>query len=489
MEPKVFIRTLKMTRGRYTKKQNADAEKKTIEKMVENEGGKLSVIAMLNEAGETELKDYVKSVLGITSVVESKTAEVTPKVGRPKNAEKEYGRSSDGVLYEIDSIKKTCKKVYKDLKDLSIEDLEIPEMSLTTYQRYLKDRFSTETCTMKKGKLLFRGYRISVSVEDGFVVEDCRKKYEVVDTPWEGIPTPAELGDWFENPTKKEKSGEEKLQEYLAAVAEGKRREYEKKRERERKIAEAEKAEEALENIDFEEYRNKVLKQIKDIRNKTAGTFNPEDFATMIPFKRWKRNCKSLLTMWKNKKIRYAKFLKEHEEATIAETFVVEEKRHRSSFKGTPLPDHKKVGYLIGNKLEVDDKLVDAVPFLLDYLLYHEHRAMSQIMKYADGLITDRELIENPIEVDWKIEYHKRKLENTAHNARVLTCVFESCGIVAPQDLLYESDLVPGDVILLYERGAFHRKTVASTEMGVVLGKEIGLLKTDKWILAPKKTK
>lgn len=497
MELKSFIRTLKMQRGRYAKNPNAESEKKTIENLTEKIGGKLEAIAQLKKAGEDELKDYIKGVLGIKTVI----SEVTPasadtegsvtgekkKVGRPKKADKQYGRDGNGVLYEIDTVKKTCKKVYNALKDLKYEDLDIPEMSLNTYQRYLKDRFPGETCTLKKGKLMFRDYRITLTVQDGFMVEDVRKHYEVVDTPWEGIPTPAELGEWFKNPTRRELTDAEKIQENIEAIERGRKQEYERKRERERKIAEAEKAREEAENIDFEACRKNVLRKIEEIRTKVDTVFNPEGFADMIPFKRWRRQCKSLLTKWKNKDIRYVKFLKELEKVTTEETFVIKEKNHRSAFKGSLMPEHKKVGYLRGNKLEVDDKLIDAVPFLMDYLLFYEPKAMSQIMKYAKGEITDRELIEEPIKVDWKEEYKKKLLPNTAHNARVLTCVYESCGLIAPQDLLFESDLKVGDVILVYFEGKLRRKTVASVEHGVVLGKEVGLLKTDKWILAPKK--
>ena len=507
MELKSFIRTLKMQRGRYAKNPNAEAEKKTIENLTEKIGGRLEAIAQLTEAGEGELKDYIKDVFGVETNITEVAPESTTdtdvdevevvdedsvtgekkKVGRPKKDAKQYGRDEKGVLYEIDTVKKTCKKVYNDLKDLRYEDLDIPEMSLNTYQRYLKDKFPGETCSFKKGRLIFRDYRITLTVQDGFMVEDIRRHYEVVDTPWEGIPTPAELGEWFKNPTRRELTDDEKIQENLAAIEAGKKYEYEKKRERERKIAEVEKAREEAENIDFEACRKKVLHKINEIRKKIDATFNPEGFADMIPFKRWRRQCKSLLTKWKNKDIRYAKFLKELERITTEETFIIKEKNHRSAFKGSFLPDHKKVGYLRGDKLEVDDKLIDAVPFLMDYLLFYEPRAMSQIMKYAKGEITDRELIEEPIKVDWREEYKKRLLPNTAHNARVLTCVYESCGLIAPQDLLFESDLKVGDVILVYFEGKLLRKTVASVECGVVLGREVGLRKTDKWILAPKK--
>ena len=227
---------------------------------------------------------------------------------------------------------------------------------------------------------------------------------------------------------------------------------------------------------------------ISDARSKTIDV-DPENFTEMIPFKRWKRKVKSLFTQWKERKIRYAKFLNEIETLTKEETFVVEEKKHRSSFTGTLMPEHEKVGMLVGNKIEVDGKWIDAVPFLLEYLLFYEKRAMSQVMKYAAGEISDVELIKNPLEVDWKVEYNKRALENTAHNARVLCMVYDQLGIVAPQDLLYEADLQVGDRIMVAVDGELKQQVVSSVDKGIVLGKEIGLLKLDKWIKLPKKEK
>lgn len=500
MEIKAIIRTLKMLRGRYAKKPNAEAEKKSIETFVEKNGGRLNVIADLNEAGETELKSYVRNILGMVKVQaeEDKTIEVNAdevdfekplkKAGRPKK-EEEYARDKEGNLYIIDSVKKTCRRVLKSFEQLADEMLDFPEMSLQTYVRYLKDRFPDETCTFKKGKLHFRGYRISLTAEEGFVVEDTTKRYEVVDTPWEGIPTPKELGEWFVKPVTRELTEAEKLQEHLAAVERGKKLAYDKRRQHEKRAAEIDKAFEEAEDIDYEKLRKQVLKKIKDIRAKIDTATCPTDFPSMIPFKRWRRKANSLLTKWKKKEIRYAKFLNELEKITEEETFVIEEKRHRSAFTGTLMPAHEKVGYLRGNKLEVDDKLVDAVPFLVEYLLYHEKRAMSQLMKYGSGEITARELIENPMEVDWKVEYKKNAIANTAENARVITCVYEACGIVAPQDLLFETDLKVGDVILLYVDGEFKRRTIAKVTKGVEVGKEVGILKTDKWIMAPVKEK
>lgn len=477
METKKFISTLKGFRTRFTNKPNIELEKKSVETLVEKAGGKLEAIAVLNEVelpGEIKesLKQYLKGVLGVTTVKPS------AKVVEVGDDGTELAMR-DGKLYKLDTVKKTMKRVYKDLSALNVDDVELEQMPMTVYQRYLKDNFEGESCTIKKGKLLFRGYRISCTAENGFMVEDTQNKYKVVDTPFEGIPTPKELGEWFKKP--KVEHTPEQLRE---AVEKGKELARKAQEERERNA----RAVEEVEEPDYEELRRKVLRTIKSIRSKTFD-FDPTKFPEMIPFKRWKRKVNSLLTQWKNREIRYAKFLNELEKVTTEETFVVAEKKHRSTFVGTLLPEHKTVGMLKGNKIEVDGKWVDAVPFLLDYLLFYEKRAMSQIMKYAAGEITDVELIKNPIAVDWKVEYNKRALENTAHNAQVLTMVYAQVGIVAPQDLLYEADLEAGDKILLDIDGELKTRTIASTDKGITLGKEIGLLKLDKWIKLPKKQK
>lgn len=490
MELKQLVGTLKMQRGRYAKKPNEASEKATITKLIVNNGGK-DILPQIKEADE-ELYTYVLSNVA-ELLVDEKPKQEKPKKGESKKEKKsskktadkaptkkeitvtateekepEYAYSTSGDKYIIDDIKKTCKRVYHSFEELI--DVNIPAMDLKVYYKYLKDRFNTETVTFKKGKIRFRDYRISLTEDLGFLIEDIRKQYEAVETEWEGIPTPAELGDWFEKPISQRTTKSEE------PVKETPKKEEPKKKD------------EPQEEVDLEKCRKKVLNQIRKIvEDKGATKFNPEEFPNMIPFKRWRRKANSLLTQWKKRDIRYGKFLKELARITEEETFVIEEKNHRSSFKGAMMPDHKKVGYLRGDKIEVDDKLVDAVPFLLDYLLHEEPRAMSQAMKYARGEITDKQFIEEPILVDWKEEYHKRSMENTAHNARVLTCVFDQCGIVAPQDLLYEADLNVGDVILLLEDGEFHRRTIAKIDMGIEVGRGVGLLKTDKWILAPKK--
>lgn len=383
----------------------------------------------------------------------------------------------DGKMYVIDTVKKTMHRVYTDLKDLADVELEITSskaLSMTTYQKYLRRRFPEEDMPIKKGKLYFRGYRISCTVDDGFLIEDTTNRYEAVETAFEGIPTPRELGDWFSKSRVKELTPEE----YREAAERGE--------ELAKSKAKKDDKPDEDETPDFEALRKKVLRRIDDARSKTVDV-DPEEFTTMIPFKRWKRKVKSLFTQWKERKIRYAKYLNEIETITKEETFVVEEKRHRSNFTGTLLPDYKTVGNLVGDKLEVDGKLVDAVPFLLDYLLFYEKRAMSQIMKYAAGDITDLELISNPIDVDWKIEYNRAALKNTAHNAKVLCMVYAQLGYAAPQDLVYEADLQVGDKILILVDGELKTRKVASVDKEIILGREIGLLKTDKWIRLPKK--
>lgn len=483
METKKFISALKGFRTRFINKPNEELERKSVEGLAEKFGGQLEAIASLNEAGENELKDYFKRVMGIVPVKpneeksEDKPVKAVAKVVVKDEDGTEYAER-DGKLYVIDTVKKTMRKVCKDFKDMDISDFDFENdkvMPMTVYQRYLKDKFPDEDAPIKKGKLYFRGYRISCDADNGFVVEDTMNRYAAVETPFEGIPTPRELGDWFKKPDSKPLT----FDEYKKAVEKGKELARAAKEEKERNCT-------ADEEPDFEALRRKVLRLVADARSKTIDV-DPEKFVDMIPFKRWKKQVKSLYSQWKARKIRYAKFLNEIERVTTEETFVVVEKKHRSSFTGTIMPEHKTVGMLVGDKIEVDGKWIDAVPFLLDYLLFYEKRAMSQIMKYAAGEITDTELIKNPLEVDWKVEYRKNALKNTAHNARVLCMVYDRVGIVAPQDLLYESDLQVGDRIMVSVDGELKVQTVASVEQGVVLGKEIGLLKLDKWIKLPKK--
>lgn len=486
MEAKKFISTLKGFRTRFTNKPNVELERMSVTGLVKKFEG--DAMRVLTDAGENDLVEYLKRVTSVSAApveAPTKTEEVKPVARTIKDADGKEYVERDGKLYIIDTVKKTMKRVYKDFKDLADADLKLTTdkvMPMTVYQRYLRDKFPGENMPIKKGKLHFRGYRISCDAEGGFIVEDTMKRYALVETPFEGIPTPKELGDWFEQPGDKKVSTD-----YQKLIEEGKELARRAMEEQKRNASEKEAAkEEAEKEPDFEALRRKVLRMISDARSKTIDV-DPEKFTDIIPFKRWKRKVKSLYSQWKERKIRYAKFLNEIEKVTKEETFVIEEKRHRSSFKGTILPAHKTVGMLVGDKIEVDGKWIDAVPFLLDYLLFYEKRAMSQIMKYAAGEITDIELIKNPMEVDWRVEYKKRSLKNTAHNARVLCMVYEQVGVVAPQDLLYEADLQVGDKIMLVIDGEVKKRTISSITHGITLGKDVGLLKLDKWIKLPKK--
>lgn len=80
-------------------------------------------------------------------------------------------------------------------------------------------------------------------------------------------------------------------------------------------------------------------------------------------------------------------------------------------------------------------------------------------------------LLRTLIDVDWRVEYKRNALENTAYNAAVLCMVYSQVGIVAPQNLLYEADLKEGDVILLDIDGELKRRTIISTNKGITMGK------------------
>lgn len=392
--------------------------------------------------------------------------------------------SKDGHLMVINTETHKCRRVYKpEAEDVKFEGLDCSNMDLTPYQRYLKDRFHEEECPIKNKKMTFRGYRISCTKDSGFLVEDTLNRYEPVQGTWEGIPTPEELGDFIETMTAEKEAKKMTAEEMKKAVERGKALDEKRKAERESKHVDIEVKELTLK--DYNKYRAELLKKIEDARGDKNAELEP--LITAIPFKRWRRKAKALLKELTEKKMRRVKFLNELERVTNEETFVVEEKRHRSTFKGITPPEFKKVGYLRGDKIEVDDKLIDAVPFLTGCLLSEEPRVMSQYMKYAKGEITDREFIDNPIDIDWKIDYKKNALANTAHNAQVLSIVFEQVGRIAPQDLLYEADLKVGDVILVLMDGKMKRRTIASVTQGIVVGREVGIMKTDKWIMAPDK--
>ena len=444
MEAKTFVKALKTIKTKDSKK-GAEEEKKSVLALVDKVGGKLEALALCKEAGTPELTNYLRGMIGVIKV---------------SVEEDGLAYSEAGNVYQIDDIKKTCRKVYRSFSDMKVDGEG--EMNMATYQSYLKDRFAGEDAPIKKGKLHFRDYRISCDAENGFMIEDSKNHYELVETPFEGIPTPKELGDWFEKPARTFTS-----EELAEAVERGKKKEVKTK------------VEEVIE-VDYEKCRKQVLRTIKKILDKKS-TLEPEKFVEMIPFKRWQRNVRKLLKSWKAKQIRYQKFLKEVMRITEEETFSVEEKNHRSAFVGTLLPEFKEVGMLDGAKIQVDGKWIEAVPFLMDYLLHYEPKAMTQIMRYARKEITLKQLLKNPIDVDWKEEYNKKLLANSVENVRALGMVYEALGIIAPQDMLYKTDLKVGDKVILFIEGELKTKVVREIEKGVLLSGGIGLTKYDKW--------
>ena len=166
---------------------------------------------------------------------------------------------------------------------------------------------------------------------------------------------------------------------------------------------------------------------------------------------------------------------------TESETFGAELKNKRNKFSGTLLQNYKEVGLIYGNKIEVDNRLVDAVPFLQNYLLHYEPKVMPQLMKFAKGEITDKELLSDPYKLDCFEEYNSGYLKNTEENTAILSALFDVVGIVTPQDLLYTAAVEVGDKVKVWDEDKFKVKTVTSLEDGVVLSGGVGLLKVDKW--------
>ena len=474
MEAKKFVSTIKGYRTRFTNKPNAELEKKQIEGTVENFGGKITAFTELKKA-DAELLAYVKGVLGMVKVAPVENAEKPVEKAAPKKSSKKQApveadsdeetlaSSTSGSLYEIDTVKKTCKRIFKDLKQIDIDAIEVTEMPMTTYHRYLLDTFPGEGAKLnKKGQLTFRGYRIQCTIENGFTIEDIKTR-ALVATPFEGIPTPRELGDFFKRPVVEHTP--EELQE---AVKRGK--ELMEKSEKEHK-------EEAP--IDFELLRKKVIGKIIAIRNKKVADFDPETFPEMIPFRRWKINARMLLNKWKERKMRYPKFLDELEKLTREETFETK-KQKAPKFVGTLLPEYTSVGELKGDTIIVDGKSVPASPFIRDVLLHFEPAVMPQLMRYATGAIDRIQLLTSPIEKHPEIEYNSKVCEHVS--AVLLTLLCTSVGIVPPQDLLYDSGLEVDDRVLFHDGDEWVVKKVTEISDAVYLGKDFALLKTDKWL-------
>lgn len=409
-----------------------------------------------------------------TTAVAAEVAVVEePKTKRTRKSKKETWEVAEDVkgnIYEVCKETKKCRKL-NQFSELKVDDLDLPEMDLQVYQKYLHDKFN-EDCPIKKGKLNFRGYRISCTKEDGFVVEDTTKHYQIVDTPFDGIPTPRELGDWFKKPTKREFSDEE----LKAAVERGKAKEAKVENEEPKELS----------VDDLEKLRKKVINKIKRVQNGVDPKFDPMQFVDMLPFKKWQRKCRAITKQWLNKEIRYPKFLKGLLEITETIKFVEEEKAHRSTFKGTSLPEFNYVGSLVKDKLEVDGKLVDAVPFLVNYFLYYKPGMMPQLMKWNRGEINDMEFVSNPLEKDWKEEFSSR-IENSEHRAQILIAAAYEAGELAPQDLLYpnQCSLKVGDKVFVSIDDKWKKREIKSADNeGIVLKGDIWLTKESKWIKA-----
>ena len=395
------------------------------------------------------------------------------KILTPTDKEGIY-KDANGNRYKVDHATKTMKKIASTMSEININDIALDKMPMTIYQRYLKDRYMGEPCVLKKDKLRFRDYVVSCSADTGFIIQDTHKKYEVV-SDFDGIPTPKELGDWFDKP-KREFTAEENRD----AEERGKKASEEKEA-----MIEAAKEDNAEDEVDYEDYRKRVLSIISMIESGKRVCEDPiKEFKNFIPSNSWRRRSNKLLKQLLNREIRFKKFLRLMREMTEDIQFVKEEK-HRFSFKGTLLPSFHKVGNLVGNMLEVDDKKVYAVPFLTEFALHFEPRIMPQLMKFTRKEISAVDFIKNPISDDWKEEYKKNVLENSAENANVLSCVMNAAGIMPPQSQLYSDDLKVGDRIYLFDpiRSEWVYKDITSVDKGVEINGGVGLYKNDTFIV------
>ena len=100
----------------------------------------------------------------------------------------EIATALNGKVVEIDTTTGKCRRVMHDFAELDESVLDTVSMNLKIYQSYLRDRFIGEDVPLKKGKLYFRGYRITCDAESGFQITDTNNGYAEVDTPFEGIP-------------------------------------------------------------------------------------------------------------------------------------------------------------------------------------------------------------------------------------------------------------------------------------------------------------
>lgn len=384
----------------------------------------------------------------------------------------EIATALNGKVVEIDTTTGKCRRVMHDFAELDESVLDTVSMNLKIYQSYLRDRFIGEDVPLKKGKLYFRGYRITCDAESGFQITDTNNGYAEVDTPFEGIPSPRELGDMFDGKSIIRHTADE-----LAEAAERGCKKLAEERERIDEVVEGE--------PDYELLRRKVLAKISAIRTGKSEKIDPALVPDMIPFKKWRMAVNKVLKQWKERRIRYAKFLAAVEQITEEQVFEDVTEPKRCSFVGTLLPDFKKVGELVGNQIMVDGKLIGAVSFLQDYLLHYEPKVMPRLMQYANGDIDAVTLLKDPYTKD-TVEFNPKLLARTAESAQVLTALFASVGLEAPQDVYYDDTLKVGDKILLWYNERWSKKTILRVEdNGIFFSTEFQLLKADKFIKLP----
>ena len=397
-------------------------------------------------------------------------AEVPVKKSKAKKSKKvetpvevpptEVVTAKNGKTYKIDNARHTCKRIATSFEELDLAALNMDEMPMEVYQKYMRDRFPGEDTPIKKNKLFFKGFRISCSVDEGFKVEDTTKRYRVVELPFDGIPSPQELVDYLLTPK---------------ASADPKPAKVVKKKEEEKPAAPS---------VDIEnpaECRKMVTKELARL-SKKGEKIDIKVFSKLIPFARWQRTVRKFYKQFAEKQIRYPKLLQMITDYTKEESFVEQPKAPKYKFTGTILPEFTKVGLLVGDKLEVDGKKVDAVPFLVDYILHYVPKAMAQMMRWAQGAITDLDLLKSPFEADPFIEFNKKEFKQNKHNTDILSALCASVGIVAPQDMLFTDELQVGDKILLWDEDRWATKTITSTEEGIEYGRGVGVMKFDKWV-------
>lgn len=391
----------------------------------------------------------------------------TKKTLRPTDKDGIY-EDENGNKYKMDMKKHTFKKVLASFKDIDVNDINFDKFPIQTYQKCLKATFTEDSVVLKKDKIHFRDYVIGYDNKDGFSVKDARKKYEVV-SDFDGIPTPKELVEFFNRP-KRVPTPEETREAYERG-----------------KLAEEEarKAKEEAESMTVEDYKDKVIRTIHRIQDGKEICEDPiATFKDAIPHKQWRRKCNAIIKQWLERKIRFKKFLTLMETMTEEQNFEVPRPK-APKFVGTLLPDYHKVGNLVGDKLEVDGKLVYAVPFLVEWMLHFEPKMMPQYMKFAKGEITEMDFIKNPIEDDDYVEYKKNALQNSARNAQIVTCAMTQAGVLAPQQQLFSDDLKVGDRIYLYDPivDDWVYKDICKVKGGVEINREVGLLKSDVFIV------